>query len=301
MRSNPKFSIIIPTYNRADFISKTIISVLEQDYLNFEIIVIDDGSTDNTSKIVQHFHSDKIKYLNKENEERGAARNSGIELAEGDYVTFLDSDDLLYENHLAEAFRMIREYNFPELFHLSYEIKDEGGKVIRKIKHEKSVNDALLSGNILSCMGVFIRRDIALKHKFNEDPELAGSEDWLYWLQLSARFPIEHTNKITGALINHDSRSVHFVSEKSLSKRTHLLLKYLKEDDVFMSKYSAYLEKIRAHKISYSSLHLALNKESIVALKYLLKAISINVYEIFTRRTLAILKISLLNFLHLRP
>src|SRR5690606_12236032 len=93
------FSIIVPTYNRVSFIRKTIVSVLHQSYQNFEIVIIDDGSTDNTEKVILSLQDLRIKYYKKENEERAVARNCGIEKATGDYVTFLDSDDILYPNH----------------------------------------------------------------------------------------------------------------------------------------------------------------------------------------------------------
>jgi glycosyltransferase involved in cell wall biosynthesis len=82
------FSIIIPTYNRENFISETINSVLESDYKNFEIIVVDDGSTDNTKDIVNKINDSRLNYYYQDNKERGAARNNGIKKAKGEYVFF---------------------------------------------------------------------------------------------------------------------------------------------------------------------------------------------------------------------
>ena len=100
MENKILFSIIIPTYNRASLIKETINSVLLQDYPNFEIIIVDDGSTDDTENIVKSIEDSRINYHKKTNAERGAARNFGIKLAKGEYITFLDSDDILYVNHL---------------------------------------------------------------------------------------------------------------------------------------------------------------------------------------------------------
>ena len=105
------FSIIIPTYNREKFIVKTIQSVLSQTYTNFELIIVDDGSTDNTEKFVRNVKDNRIKFFKKENKERGAARNYGTNKAKGDYITFLDSDDLLYSKYLEEANRFIQKTN----------------------------------------------------------------------------------------------------------------------------------------------------------------------------------------------
>ena len=93
------FSIIIPTYNREKFISIAIESVKNQLFQNWELIVIDDGSTDNTKNIVKHYLSDsRIKYVYQENQERSASRNNGVNIANGKWICFLDSDDKFLSN-----------------------------------------------------------------------------------------------------------------------------------------------------------------------------------------------------------
>ena len=102
----PFYSVIIPTYNRAKLISEAIKSVLEQTFKDWELIIVDDGSTDNTKETVQKFYDERIKYHYQENQERSAARNTGIDLATGDYLCFLDSDDYYLENHL-QSFKKV--------------------------------------------------------------------------------------------------------------------------------------------------------------------------------------------------
>ena len=126
------FSVIIPTYNRESFIVKTIQSVLSQTYTNFELIIIDDGSTDNTEKVVREIEDQRIQYHKKDNAERGAARNYGARLAKGKYVNFFDSDDLAYMNHLSEAMEMLHKFNTPEVFHLGYDIKNSEGRTLKR-------------------------------------------------------------------------------------------------------------------------------------------------------------------------
>ena len=87
-----KFSIIIPTYNRAAFLPKAIESVLAQTYTDWELIVVDDGSTDNTREVVAQYNDERIIYIYQENAERSAARNNGISQAKGDFICFMDSD-----------------------------------------------------------------------------------------------------------------------------------------------------------------------------------------------------------------
>jgi glycosyltransferase involved in cell wall biosynthesis len=91
---NPKVSVIIPTYNRAEYLGRSIQSVLNQTYQDFELIIVDDGSTDNTRDIVAQFHDKRLNYIRHEtNLGVAAARNSGVRAARGIYLAFQDSDD----------------------------------------------------------------------------------------------------------------------------------------------------------------------------------------------------------------
>src|SRR5690349_191284 len=111
----PFFSVIIPTFNRADRLHVAIKSVLSQQFTDYELIIVDDGSTDNTKEIVDNFGllSHKIVYFYKENEERSIARNYGIHKGMGRYVCFMDSDDRMYSNHLEVAYKLLTRENYP--------------------------------------------------------------------------------------------------------------------------------------------------------------------------------------------
>ena len=95
----PKVTVVIPTYNRAHLIKDAVESVLNQTYQDFELIVIDDGSTDNTKEVLA-LYKDKLTYIYQENQGRSAARNHGIKLAQGEYIAFLDSDDVWFPDKL---------------------------------------------------------------------------------------------------------------------------------------------------------------------------------------------------------
>jgi len=96
----PRFSIVIPTYNRADLIKETVESALSQDHTSFEVIVVDDGSTDTTPSVLGEFMQ-QIHCITTENRGAENARNTGIKAAIGEYIVFLDSDDILYANALS--------------------------------------------------------------------------------------------------------------------------------------------------------------------------------------------------------
>ena len=108
------FSIVIPTYNRASLIFETLDSVLSQSYTNYEVIIVDNCSTDNTEELLQPLMlSGKIRYIrNAENKERSYSRNVGLENAKGDFLTLLDSDDFMYPDCLADAQKFILENSF---------------------------------------------------------------------------------------------------------------------------------------------------------------------------------------------
>src|SRR5258708_7316645 len=102
------FSVVIPTFNRADLIAKTIRSVQAQTFSDVEVIIVDDGSTDNTNEIVKTLNIPALRYVRTENLERGHARNTGLRRATGNFVIFLDSDDLFEEHHLQVLFEAIQ-------------------------------------------------------------------------------------------------------------------------------------------------------------------------------------------------
>lgn len=106
----PFFSVIIPLYNKNDTIAATITSVLNQTFKDFELLVIDDGSTDNSAEIVKGFSDKRIKIISQPNGGEGAARNKGIMLASADYVSLLDADDIWHEGYLAKMRDMIEKY-----------------------------------------------------------------------------------------------------------------------------------------------------------------------------------------------
>ncbi len=285
------FSIVVPTYNRASLIEQTIYSLLNQSFNDFEIIVVDDGSTDDTEVIVKNISSNKISYYKIVNSERGFARNFGAKKAKGLYVNFFDSDDIALNNHLEEAHKMVLKYNEPEIFHLNYAVKNQKtGVLVNKKWDVEFVNDSLWKGNTLSCNGVFVKQQTAISFPFNESRKLSVSEDWELWLRLSCRYKIYLSPVITSYIIDHDERSVLQYNEQKLLDRKDELIKSLSNDNEFFKMYAKQLKKIEAHMYSYMALHAALCEQNKSACKYLMKAISLNPSEILSRRFLAICK-----------
>ena len=291
---NIKFSIIIPTHNRAAHILHAVDSVLRQAYTDWELIIVDDGSTDTTRGVIDKIQDRRLNYIYQENKERGAARNTGIRKSTGDYVTFLDSDDQLHPTHLTEAYEMIRLWNQPHWFHLRYEIKTKKGHLIRKINRIASEED-LLKGNPLSCMGVFVRKDIINKNVFNEDRQLAGSEDWELWMRLASQFPLRISNQVTATLISHKNRSVVNQHLERLVARIELARALVIGNETVSNKWPTKKGLIQAHLYAYLSLHLALSGSKSKAIRYLIKAVGNRFSIIFSRKMFGIIKTLLVN------
>jgi glycosyltransferase involved in cell wall biosynthesis len=287
-----KFSIIIPTYNRAHLVRNSILSVLAQTYSNWELIIVDDGSTDHTKDVVMEFISARVRYVYVQNGERGRARNIGTTNSSGDYVTFLDSDDQLLPAFLQRAYDLIVSKKKPAIVSLAYEIKETSGRVLNRMSFGDTIlNRRLLNGNILSCIGVFLQREIAIQYPFCENRNFSGTEDWLLWLKLSARYPIYHLSEISASLIQHEERSVLTFNEQSFKHRINILEEELMKDKIFINKYSQKtVQKITGHMYTYTALHAILDKHKTIGLKYFLKGILLSPSEILTRRTLGIIK-----------
>lgn len=291
------FTIIIPTYNRAYLILDTLISIKNQTFTDFELIIVDDGSTDNTKEIVENYiFNNKLKnwhYYQKVNGERGAARNYGVTKANGQWITFLDSDDVFYINHLFLASVFISKNSNIQVFHSAYEFRNQKNELIRKVGYPKNenLNDSILKGNLFSCFGVFLKSTIFNELQFEEERALSGSEDWLLWLRVSARYKINFQTQVSGCMIQHDERSVLNFNENTLLSRTNLLVDKLISDEVFIKKYGKNaVNKIHGHMLTYSALHMLLlgNKRKAIALFFM--GLKFSPSELLKTRTLAFLK-----------
>lgn len=286
MEYEPFFTIVVPSYNRGSLIKRTLESLVTQTWPHFEIIVVDDGSTDDTETVVRSLGSSQVNYYRIANSERAAARNYGARQAKGNYINFFDSDDLALPNHLAEAARMVSQNGNPEWFHLGYAMSTPEGKVFKQVNtySGETLQKYIPRGNPLSCNGVFLRSDIVRKFTFNEDRALSASEDYELWYRLAARYPLFYCNTITSWIIDHEMRSVRKMDARKLIERLNLLLHYLEQDKVVQEVFKNKFKLTKAGIYSYLALHLSEHNESkITSLKYLVIAFSISVNVLWQR------------------
>jgi glycosyltransferase involved in cell wall biosynthesis len=276
MTEYPFFSVVIPTYNRAAFIKPTLQSVLSQTYPNFEIIVVDNCSTDNTDQVLDSFiRAGLIKFIKHEqNFERARSRNTGMKAARGDFLTLLDSDDYMYPNNLADAAKYARTHPDIKCFHNLFEFVNSGGKVLRRYPMPSLRNQrkAIAGGNFMSCIGDFIHREIYQRYEFDTTPELIGAEDWDFWLRVLADHQVGRIEKVNSGVLQHDGRSVN--SQNLGSMKTGLEQLYIKlSTDPHLSKvYGPYLKRIRANSLIYMAILANTGGEFAEARNYLSEA-----------------------------
>ncbi len=190
MNSSPYFSIVIPTFNSADFLKRAISSVFAQSFKDFEIIVIDNSSKDHTNEVLESFNHPSLKMITVNNFGVIAySRNIGIEHSNGQWIAFLDSDDVWGPEKL-EKVRKIIEFkdNIIAVCHDEWHVNN--GKRIKRLRYGPAGEDLykrlLFMGNCLSTSAVSLRKDVALKTGgFSEKKEYITVEDYEYWIRLS--------------------------------------------------------------------------------------------------------------------
>lgn len=289
---SPFFSIIIPTYNRAKYLVTALESVNKQTYHDYEVIVVDDGSIDQTYEVVAEMIkiNPRIKYFYKKNEERSIARNYGINLATGRYISFLDSDDIMYANHLAVAFDLLDGSN-REVGHLGFEHVDSLGNVFLRRNDFSNFREKLIYENVAHGNAIFIRRDVASDVQFIPDRDATISEDWYVWLRLAARYNFAFDPTVTCAVVEHEDRSLRRIEVKKLLASTHLIVQYLKADKVFVSVYRRAVGKNFARHYTLLTLVMATSGQPWQStIKFLWLAARYDPAIIVSRRFLAAVK-----------
>jgi glycosyltransferase involved in cell wall biosynthesis len=218
----PSFSVVIPTYNRAALITGTVNSVLAQDYTDYEVVLVDDGSTDNTAEVVlkNYAGEQRVRYIRQANAERGAARNRGLREALGSHVVFFDSDDVMHADHLSALAASIKERPASNFLATKYEIQRDGVSFpssLAGLKEGFYGLDIFLRGNPLAC-NICVRKGNPRLHPFVEDRSYAVFEDWMFMAQNLASDQLYLSDRVTISLIDHANRSMRGNNQEIISK-----------------------------------------------------------------------------------
>jgi glycosyltransferase involved in cell wall biosynthesis len=207
------FSVVIPLFNKEKAISNTIQSILDQTYTEFEIVIVDDGSTDDSVSRVLNFRDDRIKLFQKENGGASSARNFGIEKSQSEYIGFIDADDLWKPEYLQEMSLLIKDFPDAGMWGSSYEIIENNvklGTVDRDLPFgfRGIVYDyfSRKRNATLFCSSALVVKKEVFATTGNFDPRIKIGEDLDMWYRIILQFPIAYNN-VTLAYYNHDSEN----------------------------------------------------------------------------------------------
>ncbi|MDH4227405.1 MAG: glycosyltransferase [Deltaproteobacteria bacterium] len=182
-------SVVIPTFNRALLLKEAVVSVLAQTYVNLEVIIVDDGSTDNTGEVVTALGDSRIRYIKKPNGGVSSARNRGIEEATGEFIAFLDSDDMWRPTKVEKQIGALCDNPAFDVCCTGFDIIGNDGRVfdtlVPKLPADGRVLDALLGGRtgFVPVQSLLVRKECLLSLRF--DAELKVAEDQLFVLNLA--------------------------------------------------------------------------------------------------------------------
>lgn len=278
------FSVIITLYNKENHIENTLKSVINQSFIDFEIIIINDGSTDNSEQIVLQFNDNRIHYFHKKNEGVSIARNFGIEQAKSNYICFLDADDYWYDNYLETMCLYIKK--FPEYKVFSSAIEIETSKTIFPAQYSIKKNNDFEIVNFFEASekecaiwtsSVIFHKEV-FKKVGNFDYNIAIGEDTDLWIRVGLHYKIVFVWKILARYIYDQvsvSRASSYIFEESSfakyseeEKTNKKLKKYLD-----LNRFSAAIKnKLNNNQINFEKNYEAINLNNLAFKKrFLLK------------------------------
>jgi glycosyltransferase involved in cell wall biosynthesis len=165
---NPFFSVVVPVYNRESLITRCIDSIFNQDFENWELVIVDDGSTDETRNVILSYDDERIRYIYKENGGASSARNVALDNSNGTYIAFLDSDDEYKPDHLSAIFKFLEDNNFPVCFVCTDFIMNYGGRIVHR-ETSKFLTTKPNFTNLPYTQATAIHKDAIGHDRFNED------------------------------------------------------------------------------------------------------------------------------------
>ncbi|MFH1308706.1 MAG: glycosyltransferase [Patescibacteria group bacterium] len=276
MKNKVKVSVIIPTYNHAEFLERAIKSVLDQTFQDFEIIVVDDGSTDNTKAVVNKLKNQdyKIKYICQKNSGGPSSpKNRGIKSSKGEYIAFLDSDDEWFPDKLEKQIKLFKQADAScGLVTCNAIIIDKDGNELAKYKtpkYKEPLKELLKLDYIFSNSSIILSRRVINKVGYY-DEKLKTREDWEMWIRiLNFGFSFNFTEEFLFKYRVHN---------KNISKEINFSKKNIEYYEYIFQKYKNLYKRYNICGIILEKLgiRMLLNNNPLRARKYFLKKIKIN-------------------------
>ncbi|MBO9573711.1 MAG: glycosyltransferase family 2 protein [Chitinophagaceae bacterium] len=277
--SSPFFSVVVPCYNRASLLPHSIGSIQSQTFTGFEIILVDDGSTDNTKEVILNFCKEdrRIRYLYQENSERGAARNNGIKNSAGEFVVLFDSDDEMKKDYLQRLYQFIQNYPSYNFYSAKYNFL-EGGiekpSTMKPIREGGYGIDLVLKGNPFAS-NFCIRKSNPQLKLFCEDRSLATTEDWIFLVENLRNDSIAVFDFIGLYMHQHEGRSMQ--QNQILIERRIKATEYLLQTILFSE---AEKKILWAYTHFFCSVHAYLDHNRKQSIQFLKKSVELNGWSI---------------------
>lgn len=244
------FSVVIPLYNKENSIRNTVQSVLNQSFTDFEIVIVNDGSTDKSLEVVQQINDARIRIINKANGGVSSARNLGIKKADKEWIAFLDGDDLWEANHLQTVYKMIQQFPSDQVFCTSY---------IRSTQQfpEKQDDTIVIINDyfVEAIKSHFFWTSVAvINHSvFNETgmfkEYLSRGEDLDLWARIGFKYRFIKSNMVTAVYVQDSENKLSFTK----SKLKNSILNVISFNNLSQSQ-SKYFRKLIINKIKTSLL-----------------------------------------------
>ena len=227
-------SVIIPTFNREKLISHAINSVLTQTYPVLEILVCDDGSTDNTESVVNSFNNEKIKYIKCDHSGKPAVpRNVAITKAKGNWIAFLDSDDEWLPHKLESQMSLLNKYELKAICSNALRVdsnKKNQGDYLQNSRSRKFGFGELLHENVIICSSVLIEKKLIDKcGLFNEEDEFRAIEDYLLWLKVAKQSQWYYVSESLLKYNDDFTNSIRSTDVRRGDEQKRLILDYLEK------------------------------------------------------------------------
>ena len=248
---NPLVTIVIPTYNYARYLGKALGSCMRQSYARLEVIVIDDGSTDDTEDVVRSFEDGRITYYRQENQGVSAARNKGLSLAKGSFITFLDADDYLTDDSIEQRLRiMLTDGDIHFVISTTYSQDDHGTRVFRDgfsigdTLSESLCEELLMKRIPFATCAVLVRTSRARKFEFPVG--LTNGEDLVYFSKIFFRTRGRFLSKPTAVTWTHADSLRHNI--KDLKEQRTGLVEAIFDDPYFEGRLDHMRKAFAAHR-----------------------------------------------------
>jgi glycosyltransferase involved in cell wall biosynthesis len=218
----PEVSTIVPTFNRAHMVEKAINSVLSQTYQDLELIVVDDGSVDETSRLLSKINDDRVIYIRHEKQKGAAeARNTGVAASRGRFLAFLDDDDEWLPDKLELQMEVFAKQPEIGMVYTGYfYVNAESKEIFREFrpKVRGMLDDRLLMENCVGTTSTAVVRRECFEGVGGFDVQLRSSQDWDLWIRIARGYAIEFIPRPLVKFLNHDLRITHNMSSKIQGK-----------------------------------------------------------------------------------